>query len=203
MSKLTNAILMLNLLSSKRKYSIKELAKELEVSERMIREYKYELEVAGIYIDTIRGPYGGYVLNSSIHFGDFIVTKDEIEMLREVKIKLSKGEKLNNDGIFKYCTFVDKIKIKQFKEFEVIPSDTDERKKFNDINRCCIDKHKIFIKYLGYDKEISERIIHPYEMFRHSKNDWFVASFCEKRNSIRHFKLNNILEYEVLDTRFI
>ena len=32
----------------------------------MVRLYKEELEKAGIYIDTIMGPYGGYVLNQSI-----------------------------------------------------------------------------------------------------------------------------------------
>ena len=32
----------------------------------MIRVYKEDLEKAGIYIDTIMGPYGGYVLNQSV-----------------------------------------------------------------------------------------------------------------------------------------
>ena len=66
MSKISNVITMLELLESGRKYSIKELSDKLEVSERMIRVYKEDLEKAGIYIDTIMGPYGGYVLNQSI-----------------------------------------------------------------------------------------------------------------------------------------
>ncbi len=40
MSKLSNALLMLQFLQNGRKYSIKELAEKLEVSERMIRKYK-------------------------------------------------------------------------------------------------------------------------------------------------------------------
>ena len=66
MSKISNVISMLQILSSGRKYSINELANELEVTPRMIRVYKEELEKAGIYIDTIRGPYGGYILNQHI-----------------------------------------------------------------------------------------------------------------------------------------
>ena len=62
MSKISNVILMLQYLENGRKYNVKELSKKLEVSERMIRVYKEELEKAGIYIDTIMGPYGGYVL---------------------------------------------------------------------------------------------------------------------------------------------
>ena len=66
MSKISNVISMLQILSSGRKYSINELANTLEVTPRMIRVYKEELEKAGIFIDTIRGPYGGYVLNQYI-----------------------------------------------------------------------------------------------------------------------------------------
>ena len=66
MSKVSNVITMLELLQSGRKYSINELSNKLEVSERMIRVYKEDLEKAGIYIDTIMGPYGGYVLNQLV-----------------------------------------------------------------------------------------------------------------------------------------
>ena len=66
MSKISNVILMLQYLSNGRKYSVKELSEKLEVTPRMVRMYKDELEKAGIYIDTIMGPYGGYVLNQSI-----------------------------------------------------------------------------------------------------------------------------------------
>ena len=66
MSKISNVLTMLQLLQSGRKYSINELSNKLEVSERMIRVYKEDLEKAGIYIDTIMGPYGGYVLNQSV-----------------------------------------------------------------------------------------------------------------------------------------
>ncbi len=66
MSKLSNTITLLRLLQNGRKYSIKELSEIIEVSPRMIREYKNELEYAGIFIESIRGPYGGYYLNQNI-----------------------------------------------------------------------------------------------------------------------------------------
>ena len=66
MSKISNVITLVELLSTGRKYSIRELSDILEVSPRMVRIYKEELEKAGIYIDTINGPYGGYVLNTSV-----------------------------------------------------------------------------------------------------------------------------------------
>ena len=66
MSKLSNTLTLLRLLQNGRKYSIKELSEKIEVSPRMIRQYKNELELAGIFIESIRGPYGGYYLNQNI-----------------------------------------------------------------------------------------------------------------------------------------
>lgn len=63
MSKLGNTLAMLKILETGRKYTVNELASKIEVSPRMIKTYKSELEKAGIYIDTINGIYGGYVYN--------------------------------------------------------------------------------------------------------------------------------------------
>ena len=48
MSKIANMLNLLQILKDKRIHSISSLSDELEVSERMIRHYKLELEQAGI-----------------------------------------------------------------------------------------------------------------------------------------------------------
>ncbi len=93
MSKVSNVILMLEYLSNNRKYSIKELAEKLEVSPRMIRVYKEELEKAGIYIDTIKGPYGGYVLNQNVYFPKRYVNVKIEEYNKEIFNKINKALK--------------------------------------------------------------------------------------------------------------
>ena len=80
MSKISNVLTMLEYLSSGKKYSISELSRKLEVTPRMIRVYKDEMEKAGIYIDTIKGPYGGYVLNQNINVPKRFITPNEINM---------------------------------------------------------------------------------------------------------------------------
>lgn len=80
MSKISNVLVMLQLLQNGKKYSIKELSEKIEVSERMIRKYKEELEYAGIYIETIRGPYGGYVLNQNIRIPQKPIRKELIKL---------------------------------------------------------------------------------------------------------------------------
>ncbi|NLC48091.1 MAG: HTH domain-containing protein, partial [Tenericutes bacterium] len=63
MGKICNVFSMLKILESGRKYTVNELSELIEVSPRMIKFYKVELEKAGIYIETERGPYGGYIYN--------------------------------------------------------------------------------------------------------------------------------------------
>lgn len=79
MSKISNVLTMLEYLSSGKKYSIKELSNLLEVTPRMIRVYKDELEIAGIYVDSIKGPYGGYVLHQNIKVPERFITPKEID----------------------------------------------------------------------------------------------------------------------------
>lgn len=52
MSKISNVLIMIEYLSTGRKYSISELSEKLEVTPRMIRVYKDEIEKAGIKIFT-------------------------------------------------------------------------------------------------------------------------------------------------------
>lgn len=103
MSKISNVLTMLEILSNSRKYSIKELSENLEVSPRMIRVYKDELEKAGIFIDTIKGPYGGYVLNQNINIPKRFINPQEIENYnKETFNKLNKAIKENKKCYIEY-----------------------------------------------------------------------------------------------------
>ena len=65
MSKIANMLNMLQILKDKKIHSISDLANQLEVSERMIRQYKVELEQAGIYLKSYTGKYGGYRIDEN------------------------------------------------------------------------------------------------------------------------------------------
>ena len=54
MGKLGNTLAMLKILETGKKYTVKELSEIIEVSPRMIKAYKADLEQAGIYIDNIK-----------------------------------------------------------------------------------------------------------------------------------------------------
>ena len=73
MSRVSNAIKLLNYLSLKEVVSLQELSDFLQISERSVQRLRNELEDAGYTVETIKGPGGGYRLakNVSIHPQDF------------------------------------------------------------------------------------------------------------------------------------
>lgn len=199
MSKISNVLTMLTLLSSGRKYNIKDLARELEVSERMIRVYKEELDKAGIYIDTLMGPYGGYVLNQTIRLP---MRKFKIKdyKLLDRYIESEKDENVKEE----LKLLQDKIKgvyIGSKQEEKELNLKEETLNKYNLLTRAIKERRKVKIKYYSYSKGEHERIICPAEMFLF-QDGWYCAAFCLLRNDIRHFELKRIIEYKLLDEKF-
>ena len=194
MSKISNVLLMLQYLENGRKYSIKELSEKLEVSERMIRSYKDELEKAGIYIDTIMGPYGGYVLNQSIRIPSRKFTIDDYNFLHNLHVSTEEKEKLE--------IIADKVHGVYFNsKNENIELEENTKKFYNILNRAIKEHRKLKINYYSYTHGNQERIIRPYDMFLYNIG-WGCAAFCEMRNDLRHFELKRINDIELLDEKF-
>lgn len=199
MSKISNVITMMELLSSGRKYSISELSNKLEVSERMIRLYKEELDKAGIYIDSIMGPYGGYVLNQSVRIPVRKFKMNDSKLLDKY-IKLEKDEKKKNELIL----LQDKIKgvyIGSIQESNELNLKDETLKKYNILTRAIKEKRKVKIRYYSYGKGENDRIIDPAEMFLF-QDGWYCAAYCELRKDMRHFELKRIINYELLDEKY-
>lgn len=93
MSKVANMLNMLQMLKDGQLHSIKELAEKLEVSGRMIRQYKQELEQAGIYLKSITGKYGGYQLEADNNFLQIIEAQKE-KMYFEIKRAIKNRNKV-------------------------------------------------------------------------------------------------------------
>lgn len=199
MSKISNVITMLQLLNTGRKYSIKELAERLEVSERMIRVYKEELEKAGIYIETIMGPYGGYVLRQSVKMPIRKFKVKDYEILDKY-ISLENNE-LEKEKLLLLRDKIHGIYISGKSDEKIVNDKDDSQNKYNILTRAIKEKRKVKINYYSYNKGENERVICPAEMFLFSEG-WYVAAFCLKKNDIRHFELKRIINLELLDEKF-
>ena len=194
MSKISNVILMLQYLEKGRKYNIKELSEKLEVSERMVRVQKEELEKAGIYIDTIMGPYGGYVLNQSIRIPTRKFTKDDYEFLRNLNIEDNLKERLEIIADKGHGVYFDS-------KNENIELRDEIKNSYNILTRAIKEKRKVKINYYSYKHGNMDRIIRPYDMFLYNSG-WGCAAYCEIRNDLRHFELKRINKIELLYEKF-
>ena len=152
MSKVANMLNMLQILKDKNIHSISSLAQKLEVSERMIRQYKSELEQSGIYLKSYTGKYGGYKIDDNNNF---------FKIENEVKEKM-----------------------------------------YIIMKKAITNKNKVKIKYKSINSGVTQRIIHPAELFMYI-DKWYIAAFCELRDEIRLFKLDDIIEYEILAEKYI
>lgn len=187
MSKISKNIQMLNILSSGKKYTCQQLSKILEISPRMIRVYKDELEKEGIYIDSILGKDGGYVLRSKIELPLILFNENDISILNSLIEKNNDVEdlkKLNHlkEKVTNYCRIVnednnllDKSKLYILEEIK------------NAISK----KNSIKIEY--YSKGIKkQRIIYPKQIYVYDNLIMIIVQYSEDSNDIRHLNLNRI-----------
>lgn len=210
-SKVGNSIKMAMLLQSRGKMKIKDLANELGVKEKQIRNYRNDLELAGIFINSEQGPYGGYTLMNNGNLLGLNLSLEELSILNLSLEQLKYNKYIYSDELE---LVVDKIKsITNMKKnlegnmnyFNTEPKancDFDEEKqKWQDINIAFITRRKIKIKYFSLNSGIAWRIIHPYGLYQY-KSDMYVAAYCENRKSVIDFKVCRIIEYKILEDKF-
>lgn len=194
---------MIKILKDEKIHNMKDLAEKIEISPRMVKQYKNELEQAGIYIESKKGINGGYSLNKELNNIDIGLTYQELIKLKEIEQYLNDDQEFKKiigkiiESYEKNINAADLKKINKIQELEKINLKDTYLSLRKAINR----KNKVKIKYYSNDSGLNDRVIHPAEMFYYLE-EWYVAAFCEKRNAIRLFKLNDIQEYEILDDKY-
>ncbi len=199
MSKISNVILFLEYLNSGKKYSVQELSEKLEVSPRMIRTYKDELEKAGIYIDTIMGPYGGYVLNRAIKLPLRRFKKKDADLL--TKYIENESDPLEKEKLVLLQDKIRGVYAGSKQEAKELNLKEETLAKYNLLTRAIKERKKVKLLYYSYNKGENERVICPAEMFLF-QDGWYVAAYCLLKNDIRHFELKRIIKYEILEENF-
>ena len=198
MSKITNTILMIKLLSNGRVYSVKELSEELGVTERMVRYYKEQLEMAGYIIESFKGPGGGYYINKNDMININYFNKYDLEVLDKVQSEISTSD---NDKLIKDFIELNK-KLHSIYNTNKVLSEYDNNLSFkeNDEKIKIIDDSiknmkSIYISYLGTSGNVTNREILPISIFKF-ENNIYVTAFCKLRGAIRHFDLNKIISLD-------
>lgn len=211
MSGVSNALNMYFILQNCGMKTGDELAEILGVTPRMISQYKDDLEMAGIYIGSKRGRYGGYYLEKGVNLNRIYLSEDEKKSFKLAgKILESENHPYSLEydiGIGKILSFEDsglkniyiRKSIKISEEREKI-----ERKMMIDIEKAIKSNKKVEIIYnkIGENEDIKEkRIVHPYNIFSYMGSR-YLAGFCEKRKDFRYFKFNRFEDYKVSNEEF-
>ena len=186
---------MIDLLNTGNIYSIKELAEKLNVTERMIRYYKDEIIKNGIYIESFKGPNGGYFLIDKLK-NYTSINKYDIQLL---KYTYSILKEQNFVFLNKYEQFINKVQnmndIYEEKSKFISNIEIDESNIEQIIVNSIKQNDKIKIIYENIDGTNSKWIIHPLQLFQF-KNEKYVTAYCELRRDIRHFEIKRIIKIE-------
>ena len=194
---------MIKILKDEKIHNMKDIAEKIEISPRMVKQYKNELEQVGIYIESKRGINGGYSLNKELNNIDIGLTYQELIKLKEIE------QYFNDDQDFKkiigkiiesYENNINEADLKKINRIQELGK-INLKDTYLSLRKAINRKNKVKIKYYSNDSGLNDRVIHPAEMFYYLE-EWYVAAFCEKRNAIRLFKLNDIQEYEILDDKY-
>jgi len=190
----------------------KELSEFLEVKPRMIRLYKTELEQVGIYIDSKKGRYGGYILNQQKLIKNLGFTFEEINAFNMAEKYLDqedsfpyikefvKGLQKINHELPEHLLSTRKVEIKSKGKQNAFKAKEDSLLEI--IYSAIIKKQKIKIKYYSLSSdETKERIVHPYVVIFYSGFAYLIA-YCEKRRKVLNFKVIRIEATHFLNEKF-
>lgn len=181
-----------------------ELAKEFEVSVRTIYRDIDSLSGAGIPIYTEAGRNGGIYLMDDFVLDKALLSEDEEqEILTALQ---SSNAVLNIDGSKTLQKLSAMFQLNSDNWLEVDFSrwgnKESDNAKFELLKSAIINCRHIKIHYAGSYENISERTIQPLKLL-YKANAWYLKAFCLKKQDYRIFKLNRILDLEVLNEVFL
>ena len=204
MSKTAACIKMLELLNTKSVISATELAELINVNKRNITEYIKELQMAGYSIETVRGKYGGYRLESKSLFPVLKLNNNEKATLQNAMIYLKE-----KPDYFYYSDFIGVVgkilssvyqastiePIKMIDKFPLQMPKEELQERYNKLNEALSTYNKCKISYLSTANKVKVHLIHPYKLYIYN-GSWFILAWNETINDFGYFKLNRIQTIE-------
>lgn len=210
MSKTSICIQMLELLNTGRVFKAQELADILETNVRNVIEYKKELELAGYYITSIPGKYGGYKLERSSIMPSIQLSSVEKQVLKNsYNYCLSKKEFVNKSTYTKCMgkifsnllidddinKIISKDKVNSKVEFNKI------EEFYKIIEKAIRNKTSLEMTY-NFLKGPQQTIkIDPYDLFIYD-DEWRFFAWYHGKADIWYFKLSRIVELKETTEKF-
>ena len=181
-----------------------ELAAEFEVSPRTIYRDVEALSGAGIPIYAEPGRNGGiYLLQDYILDRAILSENEKQEMLMAIQSIFVTGYTGGKEMLTKLSALFN-VNTRNWLEvdFSRWGKSAFDHSKFEMLKMAIIQCKEIKIVYENTNNERSKRIVQPLKISYKSK-EWYLKAFCLEKQDFRIFKLNRILELELLEGTFI
>jgi predicted DNA-binding transcriptional regulator YafY len=196
------------LLRRRKLTTAKQLANELEISERTVYRDVADLVASGV---PIRGEAGvGYALERGFDLPPLMFTEDELEALvLGVRVVESWGD----------ATLANAARLVVQKVEAVLPERLQDRvgkaplfapgfhvpaesaRELSTLRRGIRERRKARMSYVDRAQAATERTVRPLGLFFWGAS-WTVAAWCELRQGFRGFRLDRVQKLELTEQRF-
>lgn len=211
MNRTNLCIRMLQLLKARGKMNTTQLASELEVNPRNIREFKKELVLAGYNVEEVKGRYGGYILNDQYDLPVTIFSDEQKDALVQ-SYKFMCTQK-DFKPLSLYCDAMDKIiatsKISSNDSLHYMSNSI----KLDQKTSTMIDKTQqainlglcVLLSYQSLQDETPKEFeVEPYEIIHHHKSYYLIGfSLLRKDYRMYRFSLERMYSCEISSRHFI
>lgn len=211
MNRTNLCIRMLQLLKARGKMNTAQLASELEVNPRNIREFKKELVLAGYNVEEVKGRYGGYILNDQYDLPVTIFSDEQKDALVQ-SYKFMRTQK-DFKPLSLYCDAMDKIiatsKISSNDSLHYMSNSI----KLDQKTSTMIDKTQqainlglcVLLSYQSLQDETPKEFeVEPYEIIHYHKSYYLIGfSLLRKDYRMYRFSLERMYSCEISSRHFI
>lgn len=184
--------------------SAPQLAELFEVSVRTIYRDIDALSAAGIPVYTEAGRNGGIHLMNDFVLDKVVLSEEE---KREILTALQSVSAIRNDDggyILRKLSAIFHLRSEDWLEvdFSRWGNEGADNEKFELLKSAVIHCRSVKIHYAGACGAISVRVVQPWKLV-YKASAWYLKAFCTEKQDLRIFKLNRILDLEVMEERFV
>ncbi|MBD5494385.1 MAG: YafY family transcriptional regulator [Lachnospiraceae bacterium] len=180
-----------------------ELAEKFEVSVRTIYRDIDALSAAGIPIYSETGRNGGIRLMNDFVLDKTVLSKQEKQEILSALQSMNVAQNINNSQTLQKLSAIFNLGSENWLEvdFSRWGGKEFDNEKFELLKSAVIRCKSVRILYANSYGITSERTVHPCKLVYKSKS-WYLKAFCTEKQDWRIFKLNRILDLEVLNENF-
>ena len=181
-----------------------ELAEKLEVSVRTIYRDIDALSGAGIPVYAETGRNGGIHLMNDFVLDKAVLSEGEKQEILTALQSINTTKNMNGSRTLQKLSAMFQTGMENWLEvdFSRWGSNKFDNEKFELLKSAVIHCRSVKIHYAGSYEVISERIVQPCKLTYKSKA-WYLKAFCTEKQDWRMFKLNRILDLEILNESFL